>query len=581
MTPGTAAVGAGTRTGDRASGFRGEAFASVRDSAFLVLVVLLSSLPYLRGLGLYSDDWSLLADLHAWPDASIVGLYRSLLPSGISTRPLQGALLAFLYWLFELEPFGYHAVNTLMLAGTVVILYLALRGLGLPRLVALGIPLVFALLPHYSTNRFWIAAFQAPLSVLLFVTSLYCDVRFIRTTAPVRWLWKLLGTLFLVGSVLAYEITAGLFLLVPLIVWHSGRHHASADGSGDVTRSPGPRAPRQWPRLALLLGSSVAALGLAVAYKASTTGRTEALGSLVWWIRYSAQEATRVAFLEYGVALPVKVLRSLRVHFDPGVAAVSLLLGGVVWLYLTRAFGPGALRAVTRGAWTRLGLAGVVVFGAAYSVVLATFEIGFDTTGMHNRTAMGAAMGVAVVFVAVIGLAAASFRSERGGWRGFRALVAALSAAGCLLVGTIGTFWVDAARQQRIAIDAVRAGFDTLPAGTVVLLDGICRYSGPGVVFETRWDVTGMLRLELGQRNVAGDVIRQGVEATAEGVRTVLYDDVINVYPYGPQLKVLRVGAGETVTLGSRAEAEHYLARVAHAGASCPPGVEGYGARIF
>jgi hypothetical protein len=553
---------------------------TIRDAGFLALLVALSSLTYLRGLGLYSDDWSLLADMHAWPDQSLLGLYRSLLPSGISTRPLQGMLLALLYWLFGLEPLGYHVVNTLMLVSMVVLLYLALRGLGVPRLVALTVPLVFALLPHYSTNRFWIAAFQAPLSVLLYVVSLYADVRFTRTADRVRWLWKFLATLALVGSVLAYEITAGLFLLTPFIVWHAGRRLTLAAGPDGATMTP-TRPPWQWPRLALLLGSNVVALAATVAYKAATTQRTEALGSLLWWIRHSAREATTVAFGSYGIALPAKVVTSLQLHFDPAILALSLVIGLLVWLYLTSSFESGAVRSLARTSWLQLILVGVTAFGAAYSVVLVTFEIGFDTTGMHNRTAMGAALGVAVTFVAVIGWLSAVVRSERTGWRVFRAAVAVLTASGSLLVGTIGAFWVDASRQQQIAIDALRREFDTLAPGSVILLDGICRYSGPGVVFETRWDVTGLLRLEFGERAVAGDVIRPGVEANPDGIRTVLYDDVINVYPYGPQLQVLHVGTGATHTLDSQAAAHHYLTRLAEAGAVCPPGVEGYGARIF
>jgi hypothetical protein len=572
---------AGPRTRGRADA-RGEegSAPTVRDAGFLALLVVLSSLTYLRGLGLYSDDWSLLADLHAWPDPSLLGLYQSLLTSGISTRPLQGMLLAVLYWLFGLQPFGYHAANTLMLAAIVVLFYLGLRGLGLPRLVALTVPLIFALLPHYSTDRFWIAAFQAPLSVLLYVLSLYADVRFVRTADRRRWLWKLLGTLALVGSVLAYEITAALFLLNPFIVWHASRMLEAPTARVRAIGLP-VGAPLHWPRLALLLGSNVLALALAVAYKASTTERTAAMGSLIWWIRHSAQEATTVAFGSYGIALPVKVARALQLHFDPAILAVSLLIGGLVWLYLTRAFDSGAVRSLSRAAWLRLSLMGVVAFATAYAIVLATFEIGFDTTGIHNRTAMAAALGVALTFVAVIGWVSASIPSERVGWRLFRASVAVLAASGSLLVSTIGAFWTDAARQQEVVLEVLRAEFDSLPPGSVVLLDGICRYSGPAVVFETQWDVRGMLRLEFEDRSLSGDVVRPGIEINPDGIRTVLYGDVINTYPYGDHLQVLHVGTGTAHTLESHDAALFYFGEMTDAGASCPPGVEGYGARIF
>jgi hypothetical protein len=76
-------------------------------------------------------------------------------------------------------------------------------------------------------------------------------------------------------------------------------------------------------------------------------------------------------------------------------------------------------------------------------------------------------------------------------------------------------------------------------------------------------------------------VIRPGVEANPDGIRTVLYDDVINIYPYGPLLQVLHVRTGAIHTLDSQLAAQHYLGALADTGASCPPGVEGYGTRIF
>jgi MFS family permease len=69
-----------------------------------------------------------------------------------------GILLIGLYSLFQLEPLGYHVVNIAVLAATAVLFYLSLRRLGIPRFLTLTIPLVFALLPHYSTDRFWIGS---------------------------------------------------------------------------------------------------------------------------------------------------------------------------------------------------------------------------------------------------------------------------------------------------------------------------------------------------------------------------------------------------------------------------------------
>jgi hypothetical protein len=124
--------------------------------------------------------------------------------------------------------------------------------------------------------------------------------------------------------------------------------------------------------------------------------------------------------------------------------------------------------------------------------------------------------------------------------------------------------------------------FPTLPAGSTLLLDGLCPFAGPAPVFATGWDTTGMLRLTYGDRTLNGDVVKPNTEATPEGVRTLLFDDVINVYPYGDDLIVLHLGTGESTRLTSRDVARAYLEDASAATrVPCPPYTDGDGAPIF
>lgn len=539
------------------------------DAAFLTGIVVVSALVYLPGLGLYSDDWTFLALMHTSSDPSLSGLYRALLPTGIGTRPLQAAWLVILYRTFELDPLGYHVANTAMLAAIVVLFYACLRGIGVSRLLAFCAPLIFSVLPHYSTDRVWISAFQAPLSVLLYLVGLYADVRFFRW-GRWRWIWKAVGTAALVGSVLAYEITAALFLLNPVIVGFARRARSEGDTQGGAGLV----------RFGVLFGSNVVALVLATAYKASTTDRMALLEGLLWRARYTAEGATSVAFGSYGLLLPRAVVRALDSHFDLSILGVSLLVGVLVWAYLTASSDPTAPRSLSRRQWLWTVAVGLVVFAAGYGAALLTFEIGFDTTGMNNRTAQAAALGVSITFVGTIGWVATWIARERLAWSAFRLALAGLACCGCLLVNTIAVQWVEASRKQQAVVGTIHDTFAVLPPETTVLLDGLCPYIGPGVVFETQWDVAAMLQLEYGDDSLLGDVVKPDTELTPAGVRTILYDDVVNVYPYGSGLRVLDVGSGRARTLNTRAAAEGYFAG-SDMGASCAPGEEGYGARIF
>jgi hypothetical protein len=543
--------------------------AAARDRLFLAAVLVLSCLPYLGGLGLYSDDWAFLSEMQN-ARGSLRGMYDVLMPMGLTTRPMQAVELVALYSLFGLEPLGYHVVNTAVLALAVALFYQSLRLLGLPRAIAIVVPLTFALLPHYSTDRFWIAAFQANLSICLYFVSLYTDLRFVSSAGSRRWLWKALGVLALLGSVLAYEVTGVLLLVNVVVLWIHAR----------LRRGPEARGPALATTLAL--ASNVVFLALAVAYKFTTTERTTVSGGYLPRAARIVREAVPVHFGEYGLALPLRVRDVLRDYPNAMVLVVSVVVGLVVLVYLIRAFRGASGSFPGHRTWLAVIIAGGVLFVAGYGVALMTYEVGFHVTGTNNRTAIGAAIGVAWAFCGVLGLLSSLLRSERMRWRAFSALVALLAAAGTLLTGTVAEFWVRAADRQREVISQLREQFPSLPEDATVLLDGLCPFEGPAVVFATSWDVTGMLQLEYGQRSLRGDVIKPNTELTPDGVRTMLFDDVINVYPFGERLIAYHLPTSRAFTLASSEAARSYVAGVSVAGRpTCPPSTDGDGVPVF
>jgi hypothetical protein len=541
--------------------------AGLYDSLFLALVVVLSCVPYTGGLGLYSDDWGILASFHH-SDGSYSGLLASIMMA-VETRPVQGHVLAGLYWLFGLDITGYHVANCAGLATSVLLFYHSLRALRCGRTLALAVPLVFGLLPHYSTDRFWIAAFQANASILLYFLSLYADLRFVSEHRAVRWLWKALGTVALLASVLAYEVTAALFVVnVVVLLYVTGiRRH------GAWVRSAAPTA--------LGVASNVVSLALAIGYKFTTTARADLGGGLRYRVIRIFTEAAPVHFVEYGLALPVKVGRAVRDHPDVWSITVSILVGIFVGAYVLRVTRQAADR-FDAVSWPAAAMAGAILFVAGYGVSLMTWEIGFHTTGANNRTAIGAAIGVAWVFVGIIGWASGRVSSER--WRPvvFCTLVALLAAGSTLLTSTVGAFWVRAARQQAELIASIQDRLPSLSPGTTLLLDGICPFDGPAPVFATDWDMTGMLQLAYDDVSLRGDVIKPNTEVTEAGIRTLLFDDWINVHPYGDHLIVFHAGVGGSFELTSFEVARQYFDTVSRpALPACPPYTDGDGAAIF
>jgi hypothetical protein len=91
-----------------------------------------------------------------------------------------------------------------------------------------------------------------------------------------------------------------------------------------------------------------------------------------------------------------------------------------------------------------------------------------------------------------------------------------------------------------------------------------------------------MLHLTYGDFTLKGDVVKPNTEATPAGLRTMLFDDVINVYPYGDDLIVFHLLTGEAVRLTSEEGARAYLEGVSAATrAPCPPYTDGDGVPIL
>jgi len=187
------------------------------DGYILVLIVVLSLIGYVNRLGFNTDDWAFLAGMKFSHNQSLIGLYNSLMGQhDFYFRPIQWFFLAGLYQLFGLNPTGYHVVNSALLSFGALLLYQLAILWGQSRLLAISISAVFVLLPNYSTDRFWIAAFQANISMCFCFMGLYAQLKAFRAQRPLLWL--LIATLCVFGVSFSYEVFLPLFLLMAVLL---------------------------------------------------------------------------------------------------------------------------------------------------------------------------------------------------------------------------------------------------------------------------------------------------------------------------------------------------------------------------
>lgn len=541
------------------------------DAAFLSLIVVASTIPYVTRLGFYSDDWAFLGALST-SDQSLVGLWERQYEfnANLRMRPTQILHQAVLYALFGLRPLGYHIANMAVFSAMVVLLYMVLRELGFFRSVAVAISALYALLPNYSTNRFWFAAFGYTLSMACYLLSLYGDLRAIRRH-PLRVLvaWKLVSLLGLLVAGLGYEIVIPLFVLNVVLVWFRARRLYQ----GGLPERLGPTGS------ILFLGSNLVMLALVVVYKAMTAQGVGLVGSVPVHIVRLVAGSVVMNYGAYGLGLPYAAGWSAQVVAGLVLAigvAVGLLVFGYLW-FISR---PGGDHRLNRDVWLRLGLGGLIVFGLGYAIFLTTGRIAFSSAGIGNRTAIVGALGMAICLVAGVGwcsslLPAAAFLHC------FSGLIATICLAGFLVNNALAVSWATAWPEERTVLKEIRAALPDLRSNSTLILHGVCPYVGPAIVYESNWDLAGALQAAYGDPTLKADVTTSNMEVEQYGLVTRIYSQT-RVYPYGDRLLLFDHERRRVVSLGDARAAARYLGgNHPRLPRGCPGGSPGRGSQIF
>ncbi len=546
---------------------------ALRDCAFLSLILLISLLLYIRGLGFYSDDWAFLSALSHSGANSLIELFSALYADeNIRQRPLQALHLAWMYRVSGTDPLGYHLVNSAVFVVAVLLFYLSLRELRLPRLVVLTVPLVYGLLPHYSTDRFWVAASQANLSMALYFTSLYADLRALRTRRARRWSWKLLSLACLLGSTLAYEVALPLFLFNAAMIWLYARGLYIRELSDW----------REQASVAAMVGSNLVMLVLVLGYKAATTGRAGGFATgYASHLLYVIKRAVLIDYVSLGIALPNVVAKVLRHHADPVMLVVGVALGAAVFAYLYRAAGQSGDGTQAAGVWLTVLALSPVVYFLGYAVFVTTSQFMVHKTGIANRITIAAAVGVAMSFAGGTGLASALLPSAWLRRSVFPSAIALLCVCGFLIINANAKFWITAYAEQQRVLANIRANITSLPGGSTLILDGTCPYIGPGIVFEGEWDLAGALQMIYHDPILRADVVTPKLRVGEDGLTTSMYG-IPSHYRYGDNLLLYDL---RRKTVDRLVDAEitrrYFTARKLDHSRGCLKGREGQGVPPF
>lgn len=298
-------------------------------------------------------------------------------------------------------------------------------------------------------------------------------------------------------------------------------------------------------------------------------------------VRNAVDQGLRFNLWTYGLnlgAVLVKLFTQSAISVE--AAIVAIVVGVSTAAYILQGMRTEAFPSVRKCAW--LAVSGFGVFALGFALFLSAPFNPLSSAGLANRVAIAAAPGAACVSIGIVGVLCSFLRSPMIRLRTFGVAVGLLCGMNSLVVSGIGFYWAEAANRQTAILRSVATNVPALPKGSVLLLDGFCRYTGPGVVFETDWDATGAVRLVLKDFSLTGDVVSSDAHFNEAAVDTTMYGTAEGHYSYGDQLFVFNVAHNSLTTLKSKEDALDYLRAMNPSGDSgCAAGVDGDGSRIF
>jgi hypothetical protein len=290
----------------------------------------------------------------------------------------------------------------------------------------------------------------------------------------------------------------------------------------------------------------------------------------------------RVHFVDFGIHLPYLFYCAvgLNPQWENYVLAGILALG--VALYAKGACDSDKDQMRVSDSF-KLISCGILVFAAGNAIFLVTprvLEFGFAVTGAVNRVNIAASVGVAIIVTGVIRLGASAIPRDRVRSTVESSLVALVCMAGLLINNSVASLWSRAyGRQLEVLADMV-AHISSIPHGTTVILDGVCPYIGPGVVFECFWDIGPALQILRHDWTLQADVVSSRMEVGERGLATTIYR-VTKYYPYSNNLIIYNFESKRTERLTDAKTARRYFqTRSMTLLHDCSPGRVGYGVSI-
>jgi hypothetical protein len=327
-------------------------------------------------------------------------------------------------------------------------------------------------------------------------------------------------------------------------------------------------------------------MGLTLLYKVHVSPRATFQASHTHMgkaVRGVVEQTIRFNVGRYGVALPRTTFVLYRFSGADGwLAVIAGVIAISVLLYLSWTLRRSQSALLSRNGSLYLIATGFVVFVLDYVPLMLSNQLYFTIDGYSNRVAIAAATGTAFVLVGGIMLLIGAIKPTKLQSLLFCSAMAAICTMNFVCFASLAECWAKAYTQQREIVSEVRKNVDLAP-GSTLLIDGFCRYVGPAPVIEGYVDASSLLRIAYADQTLKGDVVSPDLEITDNAIRTTVYTNQVNRYPYSEKLWLHNVRRKITLQLpDSRAASNYFRTMNSDKNSGCPAGSSflGLGSRI-
>jgi hypothetical protein len=440
--------------------------------AALVLAVLSVAIwgRTVANLGLYYDDWALLAQFDDARSKSPVDLWNACRDFEPNGRPGGCVYHPLAYLVTGAKVRGYHLLSLFYIWISSLVLLVLLRQCRMSWALALGVAALWIVYPGSDSTRLWPTAAGAQLILTLYMVAVLLGIAALRRTGWRSIAFHAAAVVIFTGLVLTYEIVIPLIAVTGVLYWLA---------------LPG--------RAALVHGA--VDFAVAVAFYVFRT-----------WITPVSADSNIVVERKAG-EIPGRVLdllngtwQSWQDLFAPGSAGagVAILGAGTVAVALF-GFRESRRRILL---WLALALLGVAAAGVAVVAYLPANDLYVprpDT--LFNRLNVSAAPAYCLIFVALLGALFTSIRAIAG-----RVAAVAIVAA---LVGAVVSWqlemgsrsqaaWQEAWNQETRAAAGIGGALAHAPPDASVVSFGHPLWERGFIpVFTSSWDLRGMIDYQL------------------------------------------------------------------------------------